>query len=84
MKSTYTVSEAQAGLPRLLKQAEKGQAVCIRRYNEPVAYVLSQERMEAIAETMEILANPSAMKAIEAHRTKRTKFVPLSKLDLGE
>lgn len=84
MKSTYSVSEAQSALPRLLKSAERGEAVCIRRHNEPVAYIVSQERMEAIVETMEILANSAAMRAIGEHREKKTKFVPLSKLDRDE
>ena len=84
MKSTYNVSEAQSRLPRLLKEAEKGQPVCIRRHNEVVAYVVSRERMEAIVETMEILANADAMRAIRAHRAKKTKFVPLTSLDEEE
>jgi hypothetical protein len=37
--------------------------------------------MEAIVETMELLANPKAVKAIEAHRAGRTKLLPLSALD---
>jgi hypothetical protein len=37
--------------------------------------------MEAIAETLEILANPDAMKAVRAHRARKMKFFPLSSLD---
>jgi len=37
--------------------------------------------MEAIAETLEILANPDAMKAIRAHGAGKMKFFPLSSLD---
>jgi hypothetical protein len=37
--------------------------------------------MEAIVETMEILANPEATKAIAEHRAGRTRFLPLSALD---
>lgn len=84
MKSTYSVSEAQSALPRLLKSAQEGEAVCIRRHNEPVAYIVSQQRMEAIVETMELLANPAAMRAVREHRAKKTKFVSLSKLDREE
>lgn len=81
MKYTYTVSEAQSRLPQLLKEAEKGEPVCIRRHNETVAYILSRERMEAIVETLEILGNPEAMRAIRAHRAGKTKFVSLASLD---
>jgi antitoxin YefM len=80
MSSTYTVSEAQTQLPRLLRRAESGEAVGIRRRNDTVAYLLSRERMEAIVETMELLASPQAMKAVAAHRAGRTKFVALSAL----
>lgn len=81
MSSTYSVTEAQTQLPRLIRQAEKGEPVRIRRRNETVAYLVSRERMEAIVETIELLANPGAMKAIAAHRVGRTKMLPLSKLD---
>jgi prevent-host-death family protein len=81
MKSTYTVSEAQSRLPKLLKEAQAGETVCIRRHNEPVAFLLSRERMEAIVETLEILGNQDAMRAIRDHRAGKTKFVPVSILD---
>ena len=55
--------------------------VRILRRDETVAYVLSRERMEAIVETMELLANPEAMRAIAAHRKRRAKLLPLSALD---
>jgi len=81
MASTYSVTQAQSQLPSLIKEAEEGAAVRIRRRDETVAFLVSRERMEAIVETMELLANPKAMKAIEAHRAGRTKFLPLSALD---
>jgi antitoxin YefM len=81
MSSTYSVTEAQTQLPRLIRQAENGEAVRIRRHNDTVAYLVSRERMEAIVETMELLANPVAMKAINAHRAGRVKLVALSALD---
>jgi prevent-host-death family protein len=84
MSSTYPVTDAQTQLPRLLRAVEKGAAVGIRRRNEAVAYLVSRERMEAIVETIELLANPAAAKAIAAHRAGKTKFVSLSKLDEDE
>ena len=84
MGSTYSVTDAQTQLPRLIRQAEKGASVSIRRRNETVAYLVSRERMEAIVETLELLANPAAMKANAAHKARKTKLVPLSKLDDDE
>ena len=81
MSSTYSVAEAQSQLPKLIKQAEEGTPVRIRRRERTVAILLSRERMEAIVETMEILANPAAARAIAEHRAGRTKMHPLSALD---
>jgi PHD/YefM family antitoxin component YafN of YafNO toxin-antitoxin module len=80
MRSTYSVAEAQTNLPRLLREAVD-ESIAIRRRDKTVAYLISSERMEAIAETLEILANPDAMKAIRAHRAGKLKFFPLSSLD---
>lgn len=81
MKSTYTVTEAQARFPGLLRQAARSGPVCIRRRNETVAFLVSRERMEAIVETLEILGNPGAMRAIRAHRAGKMRFLPLASLD---
>jgi antitoxin YefM len=81
MKATYSVSEAQSQLPRLIKEAQKGDAISIRRHRDVVAYLVSRERMEAIVETLEVLANPAAMRAIEEHRAGKTKLKLLSALD---
>jgi len=81
MKSTYSVAEAQSQLPRLIKEAEAGGPVRIRRREETVAFLVSRERMEAIAETLEILANPDAVKAIESHRRGLSKLRSLAALE---
>lgn len=80
-KSTYSVSQAQSALPRLVREAEGGELVAIARRDETVAYLVSREHLEAIVETMEMLANPRARKAIADHRAGRTRFLPLSALD---
>jgi PHD/YefM family antitoxin component YafN of YafNO toxin-antitoxin module len=55
--------------------------VGIARRDETVAYLLSRDHLEAIIETMELLANPAARKAIAEHRAGRTRFLPLAALD---
>jgi antitoxin YefM len=80
MKSTYSVAEAQSQLPRLIKEAEGGGSICIKRRDEAVAFLVSRDRMEAIVETLEILAKPNAVKTIEAHRAGRSKLRPLAAL----
>ncbi len=80
-RATYSVTQAQSALPRLVREAESGMLVGIARRDETVAYLVSREYLEAIVETMELLENPKARKAIEEHRAGRTRFVPLSALD---
>jgi prevent-host-death family protein len=84
VKTTYSVSEAQSQLPRLLKEAEAGGPISIRRHDETVAFLVSRERMDAIVETLEILGNRVAMRAIDQHRAGKTKFAPLKALDEAE
>ena len=80
MNSTYSVSEAQARLPRLLKDASD-RPIAIQRRNKTVAYVISRARMEAIAETLELLANPEALESFRRDRAGKGKFYPLTVLD---
>jgi prevent-host-death family protein len=81
METTYSVTEAQAGLPALLKKAEE-ETIVITRRDKPVAYVISAERMLAIAETLEIMADPAAMKAV--HKAREGKGTYMSLAALGE
>jgi PHD/YefM family antitoxin component YafN of YafNO toxin-antitoxin module len=80
MKNTYSVAKAQANFTKMLKEAEK-QTISITRHDETVAFILSRERMEAIIETLEVMGNPEAMKAISGHQSGKLKFQPLSVLD---
>ena len=80
MASTYSITEAQANLPALVR-ASHDNPITITRRDKVVGYLLSPERMEAIIETMEVLANPNAMSAIRDYENGLTKFRPLSALD---
>lgn len=80
MHSTYSITSAQANFPALVR-ASREMTIAITRRDEVVGYLLSPERMEAIIETMEILANPKAMRAIRDYEKGRTKFLPISALD---
>ena len=80
MKNTYSVAKAQANFTRILKEAEQ-RPIGITRHDETVAFILSRERMDAIIETLEIMANSDAMKAIREHQAGKTRFLPVSVLD---
>ena len=70
MSSTYSVAEAQAQLPALLKKADNDLIVITRR-DKTVAYLVSVQRMEAIVETLELMADPQAMRALRRARSAR-------------
>lgn len=72
------ITEAQAQLPRLLRS---NRTVTICRRGETVAFLVSRERMESIFETLEILSNPEAMKAIHRARSGKVKYIPLDQLE---
>ena len=78
MKSSVTVTQAQAQLPRLLRSKE---TIAISRHGSTQAFLVPRERMEAILETMELLANPAAMAAVKRDRAGKTAYQPLSVLD---
>lgn len=44
-----SISEGQNNFPAIIKAAEKGGLVTVTRHDQPVACVISHERMSAIA-----------------------------------
>lgn len=80
MKTTYSITSAQAKLPTLVRECAKG-LITITKRDEAVAYVVSRERMETLLETMEILGNPKAMEALRKDRQGKLKYYPLESLD---
>jgi PHD/YefM family antitoxin component YafN of YafNO toxin-antitoxin module len=80
VRSTYSVSEAQAQLPALLKRAEQD-LIAIANGGQTVAFLISAERMEAITETLEIMADPKAMRALRRAREGKGKYYPVTVLN---
>jgi hypothetical protein len=54
VKTRFDVAEAQARLPKLVRSK---QTVSLQQHSETVAFLVPRDRMEALLETMEILAN---------------------------
>lgn len=81
MKSTVTTTEAQANLPKLLKQLSAQQAITITNHGRIAGFLISKDRMEAIIETLEIMANPNAMKAIRDFESGKSAGKDVSCLD---
>jgi len=80
MADTYTIKTAQQRFSAVVQEAED-HPVTITRQGKAVAVLISIERMEAIAETMELLADPKAMAAIRKHREGRATYLDVSALD---
>lgn len=82
MKNTYSVTQAQSKLPGLLKEVnEAGAAYGITVHDDVKAYLVGKERMDAIGETIEILANKDAAAAIRNYESGRTALHDLSVLE---
>jgi len=77
MKNTYSVTEGQARFPQLVKQAAHG-LVTIERHGTVAAFIVGRERMEAMAETMELLANPGFMGTLKKYRAGKLRMKPLA------
>ncbi len=78
MKTTFSVTQAQAQLPKLVRSKN---TIAVSRHGENVAFIVPREKMEALLETIEILSDPKAMIAIRDYEAGKTKFNPLSALD---
>ena len=59
---------------RIVRQAQNGSVVTITNRDETVAYIVGRDRMAAILETIDILSNPAAARAIADYREGKTQF----------
>jgi prevent-host-death family protein len=75
---TLTVSRAQAGLPKL---CNSGQSYLITNRDQPTAVLMPIADYEALIETLDLLANPKAMRVIQAARAGRLSYKNLDLTD---
>lgn len=80
MADSYSIKSAQQKFSTLVEEAAD-HPVTITKQGRAVAVLVSMERMEAIAETMELLADPKAMAAIRKHREGKAVYHDLTALD---
>ena len=81
MNSTVTVSELQARTRRIVREAERRGMMAVTRHGRVAAFLISKDRVETMIETMEILSNPEAMRAIREFEAGKTKMKPVECLD---
>ena len=75
MNDTYTIAQAQANLPRLCRSKKR---FVIARRDKPVYVAMPIEDFDAVLETMELLANPKAMKALRTAKAGKAKYKVLN------
>lgn len=73
-KTTYptvTITKAQSGLPKLCRDKKP---VLITTHDKPVSVLLPIEDYEALIETMDLLANPRAMRTLRAAKSGKLNY----------
>ena len=75
--STYTISQAQAKLPSLIKE----DSFAISVHGEVKGFFLSKQRLEAMLESIELLENPDFTAALKAHRSGKSRTYTVKELD---
>jgi PHD/YefM family antitoxin component YafN of YafNO toxin-antitoxin module len=75
MQLTYNIREAQAQLSKLCRGGRK---FVIANRDRPVFVALPVADFEALLETMDVLADPKAMKALEQSRGGLAKYAALN------
>src|ERR1051325_4520835 len=81
MNSTVTISELQPQTPKIVRETERHGMTAVTRHGRIAAFLISRERVEAMIETMEILSDPKAIKAIRDFESGRTEMRPVECLD---
>jgi hypothetical protein len=75
--STYTISQAQARLPSLIKE----DSFAISVHGEVKGFFLSKQRLEAMIESIELLENPDFATALKAHQSGKSRTYTVEELD---
>ncbi len=83
MSTAYTIAQAQKKLSSVVRESQQ-RPVPITKNKQVVGFFLSRDRMESILETIDVMQDKKAMKAIRDYEAGKTKFHPLSALDDAE
>jgi PHD/YefM family antitoxin component YafN of YafNO toxin-antitoxin module len=82
MPAAYTIAQAQKKLSSVVRESQQ-RPVPITKNKQVVGFFLSRDRMESILETIDVMQDKKAMKAIRDYEAGKTKFHPLSALDVA-
>jgi PHD/YefM family antitoxin component YafN of YafNO toxin-antitoxin module len=80
-RSTITVAELQSQTPEIMRRTQRRGMLAVTREGHVTAFLVSRDRLMAMIETMELLATPEAMKAIQEFESAKGKFYTVDELD---
>jgi PHD/YefM family antitoxin component YafN of YafNO toxin-antitoxin module len=80
-RTTVTVTELQAQTPKIMREAGRRGMLAVTREGRVEAFLVSRDRIMAMIETMELLSNPEAVKAVRDFETGKARMHPVSVLD---
>lgn len=80
-RSTVTVAELQAQAPKIMREAGRRGMLAVTQDGRVEAFLVSRDRVMAMIETMELLSNPEAMKAVRDFESGKARMYPVSVLD---
>lgn len=70
-----SIQQAQAGLSRLLTQAElRGTFVRLMRHNKPIGVILPNKTWESLLEDLAACSSPTYLQSIAASRKDRKRY----------
>ncbi len=78
MPVNFNMREAQAKLTKLFRS---GRRFVISNRNRPVVVAMPVEDFEALMETLDVLSDPAAMKAVHAARSGKAQYRTLNLAD---
>jgi prevent-host-death family protein len=81
VKDTCSISDLSRNPAGIVRQAEQKGSVGVSRNGRVVGFIVSRDRLEAMLETLDVLADPDAMKSIKNYEAGRARFKEVSCLD---
>ncbi len=80
VKNTYTIRVLQRDTAAAVRGAESGALVTVTRHEKPVVHLISDERLGALLETLELAGNPDFVAAVSDLKGGRLAFRSAEKL----
>jgi len=81
VKDTASISELGRNPAAVVRRAQARGSVTVCRNGRVVGFIVSRDRMEAMLETLELMADPKAMQAIRQYESGKTRLKDVSCLD---